>query len=658
MANIIVYNEDSIDSLEGLDPVRMRPGMYTRTENPLHILQEVVDNSSDEALGGHATKIKLTMHTDGAISVQDNGRGIPVGINKKAGISAAELIFTKLHSGGKFDKKSYKLSGGLHGVGVSVTNALSLKLEATIIREGKRHQISFANGYLANPITEIGDARGHGTSIKFWADPKYFDTPTFPLGELEKFLISKAVLCPGLEVTLNNEIARNNQTWKFERGLEGYLEEALNGLAIIPIISGEKFAGVNNAEFAEGEGASFAITFTEEGTVIREAYVNLIHTKLGGTHVAGLRDAIYSSVKNFMEMRQMMPKGVKLLAEDVFARASFVLSASISEPQFQGQTKDSLSSRETMKLVSSLLKPVFELWLNEHTDYAKKIVELSLKAANARAKGEQVVVKRKGSGASVLPGKLTDCESTDINRNELFLVEGDSAGGSAKLARDKENQALLPLRGKVLNTWDIDGNLIFKNTEVHDIAVANGIEPHNIADLLDSTKLRYGKIIIMSDADVDGSHIQVLLMTLFLKHFPQIILEGRLYVAQPPLFRIDAPPMKGGQKDTIAKVPRSPRKFYALDFEERDAILDKLYKEGFSVEQCRVSRFKGLGEMNPDQLWETAMSPDTRRLIRVECPIDRWDEMLSKFTMLMGENEASSRRTWLEAHGHETEGDI
>ncbi|MEN9454730.1 MAG: topoisomerase subunit [Pseudomonadota bacterium] len=651
------YDESSVKVLKGLEPVKHRPGMYTRTENPLHIIQEVIDNAADEALGGFAKRIDVRIHGDGSISVADDGRGIPVGIHPEMGVPTVEVVFTQLHAGGKFNKKdggAYSFSGGLHGVGVSVTNALSTRLEVSVKRDGGEHKLAFGDGFVIEPLTKLRDIakKTTGTSVRAWPDGKYFDSPNIPMGELEHILRSKAVLLPGIEVSLSIEKRDGSEdvkNWCYPDGLSGYLSEMLAGQDLaVPLFKGEKYVGAGNESFSPGEGASWVITWTEEGGISRESYVNLIPTPSGGTHETGLRDGVFNAIKSFVDMHSLLPKGVKLLPEDVFARASFVLSAKVLDPQFQGQTKERLSSRDALRLVSSMLKDPFELWLNEHVEYGRKLAELAIRQAQSRMKAAQKVVKKKSSGVAVLPGKLTDCTSDDASRTELFLVEGDSAGGSAKQGRDKDFQAILPLRGKVLNSWEVDRNELFGNNEIHDIAVAIGVDPHGLDDKIDLSSLRYGKILVMSDADVDGSHIQVLLLTLFYRHFPQLIKNGHIYIAQPPLYRVDVP---GGGKN------KPPRKFYALDAGELEAILDKLRIEKVREGSWQISRFKGLGEMNAEQLFDTTMSPDTRRTLKVS--IDAIEEETSKMmNMLMGKGEASSRRAWLEKHGNAAEGDI
>ncbi len=513
--------------LKGLEPVKQRPGMYTRTDNPLHVLQEVIDNAADEALAGFGKKIRFTLHSDGSYSVEDDGRGIPFGMHPEEKAPVVELVFTRLHAGGKFDKGkggAYSFSGGLHGVGVSVTNALATRLEACIHREGKVATIAFSGGDVVEPLQSRPLAAGErkqGTTVRVWPDARYFESPQLPMGELMHLLRSKAVLMPGVSVTLVNEKTRDTQTWQFKGGLRDYLQQSLHGEAVIPLFEGEGFADRHHDSFAEGEGAAWCVAFTEDGAPLRESYVNLIPTTAGGTHDSGLRDGLFQAVKAFIEMHSLLPKGVKLMPDDVFARASYVLNAKVLDPQFQGQIKERLNSRDAVRLVSGYVRPALELWLNEHVEWGRKLAEIAIKAAQTRQKAGQKVEKRKGSGVAVLPGKLTDCESRDLSLNEVFLVEGDSAGGSAKMGRNKETQAVLPLRGKVLNTWEVDRDRLFANNEIHDISVAIGVDPHGPNDTPDLSGLRYGKVCILSDADVDGSHIQVLLLTLFFRHFPQ-----------------------------------------------------------------------------------------------------------------------------------------
>ena len=649
-----VYSESSIRVLKGLEPVKQRPGMYTRTDNPLHIIQEVLDNSADEALAGHGKKIKVMLHIDGSVTVEDDGRGSPFGMHPQEQAPVVELVFTRLHAGGKFDKGkggAYSFSGGLHGVGVSVTNALSTRLEVTSYREGKVASLAFSGGDVIEPLVlrkgESGD-RKTGTTVRAWPDAKYFESAALPMAELTHLLRSKAVLMPGVTVTLTTEKTKEVQTWVFKGGLRDYLMQTLSADLVIPMFENEGFADAAHETFAEGEGASWAVAFTEDGAPVRESYVNLIPTSAGGTHESGLRDGLFTAVKSFIDFHSLLPKGVKLMPEDVFARASYVLSAKVLDPQFQGQIKERLNSRDAVRLVSSFVRPSLELWLNQHVDYGKKLAELAIKAAQTRQKAGQKVEKRKGSGVAVLPGKLTDCESKDLAHNEVFLVEGDSAGGSAKMGRDKESQAVLPLRGKVLNTWEVDRDRLFANTEIHDIAVAIGVDPHGPNDTPDLSGLRYGKVCILSDADVDGSHIQVLLLTLFFRHFPKLIDAGHVYVARPPLYRVDAP----------ARGKKPASKVYALDEGELIAILDKLRKDGVRENAWSISRFKGLGEMSAEQLWDTTLNPDTRRLLPVKLGNQDFLQTESLITKLMGKGEAAARRELMELHGDAVDIDV
>ena len=656
------YTESSIKVLKGLEPVKERPGMYTRTDSPTHIIQEVIDNAADEALGGYATRISVEIHADQSISVRDNGRGIPTGNHPTEQLPVVELVFTQLHAGGKFNKTegsgAYAFSGGLHGVGVSVTNALSKRLDVTVKRDGKIQHIAFAGGSVVEPLHQIGTCaqKDTGTEVRVYPDTHYFEQPSYNLAELERLLRAKAVLLQGVEVSLTRpskgqpENATTTQTWHYPQGLPSYLEDLLaNAQEAVPIFASENYLAQSNDDFHAGEGAAFALTWLEEGTCANESYVNLIPTPLGGTHEAGLKQAMFNAVNNFINHHNLLPRGVKLNSDDVFSRAAFVLSARILDPQFQGQTKDKLTNRDALKLVSSVCSDPLELWLNQNIEHGKKIAELAIKQAQARLRSTKKIEKKKGSGVAVLPGKLTDCESEDIRENELFLVEGDSAGGSAKLARDKNTQAILPLRGKVLNSFEIHRDQLFGNAEIHDISVAIGIDPHSASDQPDLSTLRYGKIAILSDADVDGSHIQVLLLTLFYKHFPKLIEHGHIYVAQPPLFRVD---INAQGKNKPA------RKLYALDQAELDSILERLHKEHIKPTAYAISRFKGLGEMNPDQLKDTTLHPDTRRLLQVSIPDLERSDTENIFIKLMGKGEAASRRAWMEREGDQAELDI
>jgi topoisomerase-4 subunit B len=649
------YEEASIRVLKGLEPVKQRPGMYTRTDNPLHVVQEVIDNAADEALAGFGKRIAVTLHTDGSVSVEDDGRGIPFGLHPEEKVPVVEIVFTRLHAGGKFDKGSggaYSFSGGLHGVGVSVTNALAKRLAVTVYRDGQVATVAFSHGDVLEKLAVrkagAGDRR-QGTTVRVWPEARYFESAELPRADLLHLLRSKAVLMPGVTVTFTQEKSAEVQTWAYKGGLRDYLLQSLPADPLIPLFEGAQYASTAETEnFAEGEGAAWCVAFTEEGQPLRESYVNLIPTVAGGTHEAGLKDGLFGAVKGFVELHGLCPKGVKLMPDDVFSRASFVLSAKVLDPQFQGQIKERLNSRDALRLVSTYVKPALELWLNQHVDQGRKLAELVIRQAQTRQRASQKVEKRKGSGVAVLPGKLTDCESRDLSFNEVFLVEGDSAGGSAKMGRDKETQAILPLRGKVLNAWEVERDRLFANNEIHDIAVAIGVDPHGAADAPDLSGLRYGKVCILSDADVDGSHIQVLLLTLFFRHFPKLIEHGHVYIAKPPLFRIDAP----------ARGKKPAAKIYALDEGELAAALDKLRKEGAREGSWTISRFKGLGEMSAEQLWDTTLNPDTRRLLPVRFGELDFGATEGSLTRLMGKGEAASRRELMELHGDAVDVDV
>ncbi|MEW5782898.1 MAG: DNA topoisomerase IV subunit B [Pseudomonadota bacterium] len=647
------YDESSFRVLKGLEPVRERPGMYTRTDSPAHIIQEVIDNAADEALAGFAKNIHVLVARDGSITVTDDGRGIPVGLHPEERIPVVVLAFTRLHAGGKFDKKTgngaYAFSGGLHGVGVAVTNALSQRVDVEVRRDGQIHTVSFSEGgEKVAPLQVVGECgRQTGTRVRVVPDAKYFDSPKVPQAELERLLRSKAVLLPGVKVTLAIEQADGTlleKTWRYPEGLAGYLKEIAASEPVAPIWSAENYASADDESFAAGEGAAWALGWWPDGAPT-ESYVNLIPTVAGGTHESGLKAGVFEAVKSFIEHHALLPRGVKLQQEDICGKMGFVLSARLLDPQFQGQVKEKLNSREAVKLVARMVRDPLEIWLNQHVEAGRAIAELAIKQALARQKNAQKIEKKKQSGVAVLPGKLSDCESTDIRENELFLVEGDSAGGSAKMARNRETQAILPLRGKVQNAWEIEPNRLFANAEIHDIAVALGIEPDNP----DLSGLRYGKVIIMSDADVDGAHIQTLLLTLFYRHFPALIRHGHVYVAQPPLYRVDVP--ASGKK-------RPAKRLYALDDGELEAIKERLVKEGIPIDKIEVGRFKGLGEMNPEQLRETAMDPATRRVLPVFERSEAHDETLQLFNLLMGKGEAAGRRAWMESKGHLAEADI
>ncbi len=648
------YAESSIQVLKGLEPVKQRPGMYTLTDNPLHIIQEVLDNASDEILAGFGDSISLTIEKDGAITVEDNGRGIPTGIHPTEGIPTVELVFTHLHAGGKFSKAdggAYSFSGGLHGVGVSVTNALSRLMQVSVWRDAKQFDIAFENGFVKSPLKEVENTKSKrftGTRVRCVPNPKYFDNAEVPLSQLIRLLKSKAVLLPGCRVSYKNEKTGEEQHWRYEGGLREYLLAEIQEPLLISPFEAQGWADADTESFNEGEGASWVVVWTEFGALSRESFVNLIPTPAGGTHEAGLRDGLFGAMRAFMEAHGLMTKGVKLLAEDVFARASFILSTKSLDPQFQGQTKEKLTSRDAFRLVSSFVRPQFEIWLNAHLEEGKKLAELVNRQAMSRQRQMKKVEKKKGSSVAVLPGKLTDCESTDLERNEIFLVEGDSAGGNAKQGRDKEYQAILPLRGKVLNTWEVDPDRIFASQVIHDIAVAVGVDPHKIDDPVDLKGLRYGKVCILADADVDGNHIQVLLLTLFYRHFPKLISEGHVFIAQPPLFRVDVP--KIGKK--------AEKKIYCADDKELKRTLTKLEKDGVKTEKLNISRFKGLGEMNVTQLAEAAFHPDTRHLLPVTLGMLEKSETDAVMTLLMGKGEAQGRRLWMETHGEDLELDI
>jgi topoisomerase-4 subunit B len=648
------YDESSVKKLRGIEPVQRLPGMYTRTSDPTHIIQEAIDNAADEAYGGHATRIDVTLHRDGSVTVSDDGRGIPVGMHPEEKIPTVQLVFTELHAGAKFSKSdteaAYKFSGGLHGVGVSVTNALSDRLEVEVRREGALHAMVFANGVVDEKLKVKGKIGKNetGTLLRIWPNKKYFDSPKVSLPDLERIVRSKAVLLPGVKVTLNIEGPRETTThnWSYPEGMKGYLAELLaDAQPVAPIFDGEKYVQEANG-FAVGEGAGWAFAFVEELKGYGESYANLIPTPAGGTHEAGLRDGLFEAVKAFAEHHSMMPRGIKLQSDDVWSRTVFFLSAKVLEPQFHGQTKEKLSNRDALKLVSSMVRDPFELWLNTHVDQGRKIADLVIRQAVERSRSVQKVERKKSSSVVMLPEKLTDCESSALADNELFLVEGDSAGGSAKQARDKRFQAIYKMRGKALNSWEVKRDLLFSNAEIHDIAVAVGVDPHGDEDTPDLSGLRYGKIASMTDADVDGAHISVLLLTLFYKHFPKLIERGHIYVACPPLYKVDLPGLG----------KRPPKKVYALDDEERKSILDRARDDGIKMESISIQRFKGLGEMNPGQLWETTLCPDTRRLLQVR--IEDRAHTLAMFNMLMSKKEAESRCNWMEEKGDQVEADV
>ncbi|AOS95901.1 DNA topoisomerase 4 subunit B [Microbulbifer aggregans] len=623
MAN---YSAEDIEVLTGLDPVRKRPGMYTDTTRPNHLAQEVIDNSVDEALAGHAKKIEVVLHKDHSLSVSDDGRGMPVDIHPEQGRPGVEVILSTLHAGGKFSNKNYQFSGGLHGVGVSVVNALSKVLEITIQRDGQVYRMGFQNGNKASDLEVIGTCgkRTTGTSLRFMPDPQYFDTPKFAVRHLRHLLRAKAVLCPGLTVVFINEQDGESDEWYYEDGLKDYLAAANQGWEVLPA---EPFVGSFSAST---EAADWAVQWLSEGgEVTAESYVNLIPTAQGGTHVNGLRTGLLEAMREYCEIRNLMPRGVKLGPEDIWAQCSYVLSAKLADPQFSGQTKERLSSREATAFISGVAKDAFSLWLNQHTEEGDKLAELCISNAQKRLRSAKKVARKKVTQGPALPGKLADCASGDASRSELFLVEGDSAGGSAKQARDRDFQAIMPLRGKILNTWEVDSGEIFSNQEVHDIAVALGVDP--ASDDLEG--LRYNKICILADADSDGLHIATLLCALFLRHFRALVTNGHVYVAMPPLFRIDI------GKDV----------YYALDEAEKQGILDRITAEK-KKGKVQVTRFKGLGEMNPLQLRETTMDPDTRRLVQLY--IDAGDDSNQIMDMLLAKKRAGDRKQWLESKGN------
>ncbi len=618
------YSASQIEVLTGLEPVRKRPGMYTDTTRPNHLAQEVIDNSVDEALAGFANKIVVTHYQDGSISVEDNGRGMPVDVHPEEGVPGVEVIMTKLHAGGKFSNKAYQFSGGLHGVGVSVVNALSTRVELEIKRDGSRHQIAFENGALVEPLNVVGKVgkKNTGTTLRFWPDASFFDSVKYSLSRLKHLLRAKAVLSPGLAVTFVDEVSNESCEWFYEDGLRDYLNQSLDGVDRHPL---EGFVGEANAE---NEGVSWAMAWLAEPSEnLLESYVNLIPTPQGGTHVNGLRAGATDAIREFCEFRNLLPRGVKITPEDVWQNVAFVLSAKVREPQFAGQTKERLSSRECVPFISGVVKDSFSLWLNQHTEVAEKIAELVIANAQSRNKKAKKVARKKVTQGPALPGKLADCTETDINMTELFLVEGDSAGGSAKQARDKTFQAIMPLRGKILNTWEVDVSQLLASQEIHDISVAIGVDPGSE----DLSGLRYGKICILADADSDGAHIATLICALFVRHFPKLVENGHVYVAMPPLYRIDV-----GKKV-----------FYALDEAEREGILDRIESEKLSG-KVQVTRFKGLGEMNPGQLRETTMLPETRRLVQLG--LDE-HSTVSTMDMLLSKKRSSDRKAWLEEKG-------
>jgi topoisomerase-4 subunit B len=624
------YNADAIEVLNGLEPVKRRPGMYTDTTRPNHLSQEVIDNSVDEALAGFATSIKIVLHPDQSLEATDDGRGMPVDIHPEEGISGVELIMSKLHAGGKFSNKNYAFSGGLHGVGISVVNALSTRVEVTIRRDSKVYQMAFENGDKVEELEVIDSCgrRNTGTRVHFWPDPQYFDSAKFSATKLRHILRAKAVLCPGLKIRFDDKVNNETHEWFYQDGLRDYLVDALSDSITLP--DDAPFVG---AFAASTEHANWAVMWLPEGgDMVTESYVNLIPTAQGGTHVNGLRQGLLESMREFCEFRNLLPRGVKLTPEDIWERCSYVLSTKMQDPQFAGQTKERLSSRQASAFVSGVVKDAFSLWLNQHTDVAELLAEMCINNAQKRLRQVKKVARKKVTQGPALPGKLTDCSSQDINHSELFLVEGDSAGGSAKQARDREYQAIMPLRGKILNSWEVDSSQVLASQEIHDISVALGIDP----DSDDLSDLRYGKICILADADSDGLHIATLLCALFVMHFRTLVERGHVYVAMPPLFRID-----------IGK-----EVYYALDEGEKQGVLDRIEAEK-KRGKVNVQRFKGLGEMNPLQLRETTMDPNTRRLVQLT--IDDAEGMLEMMDMLLAKKRSPDRRQWLESKGNMAE---
>jgi len=625
MANKNDYTAEAIEVLSGLDPVRRRPGMYTDTRNPNHLAIEAIDNSVDEAIAGHAHSIEINLFKDGSLEVIDDGRGMPVDIHPQHKMPGVELILTKLHAGAKFSQKNYTFSGGLHGVGISVVNALSSRFVVQVKKDGKVHEMQFKGGDRATTLKVVGSCskRNTGTSVRFWPDAKYFDTIKFAINALLHVLRAKAVLCPGLQVTFSNENTGKTKTWYYETGLKDYLAEALKGYTCIPE---EPFL---DSFSGDTETVDWAITWLPEGgEAVTESYVNLIPTSQGGTHVNGFRTGLLEALREFCDIRKLLPRGVKLSGDDIWDNASYVLSVKMQEPQFSGQTKERLSSRQAAAFVIGVVKDAFSLWLNQHTEYADVLAQMAIANAQQRVKDSKKVERKKITTGPALPGKLADCIANDPMRCELFLVEGDSAGGSAKQARDRKFQAIMPLRGKILNTWEVDSAQVLASQAVHDIAIAIGVDP----DSEDLESLRYGKVCILADADSDGYHIATLLCALFMRHFKTLVVKGHVYVAMPPLYRID-----------IGK-----EVFYALDDEEKKGILDRIKAEK-KKGSVNVQRFKGLGEMNPLQLRETTMSTDTRRLVQLT--LKEKDDTFELMDMLLAKKRAADRKTWLEKKG-------
>ena len=620
------YDASAIEVLTGLEPVRRRPGMYTDTSRPHHLAQEVVDNSVDEALAGHATHVAVTLHPDGSLSVSDDGRGMPVDVHPGEKVSGVEVILTRLHAGGKFSQKNYQFSGGLHGVGVSVVNALSKHLEVWVRRAGVEYNMAFADGAPVSDLEVVGEVprRATGTTLRFWPDPQFFDSPRFSVPRLQHVLKAKAVLCPGLRVSFRDEASGEEMEWLYQEGLAAYLQEANQGLETIPAVP---FVGNFRGE---REAADWALAWLPEGGEgLAESYVNLVPTPLGGTHVSGLRTGLLEAMREFCEFRNLLPRGVKLAPDDVWERCTYVLSVKLAEPQFSGQTKERLSSRECAAFVSGVVKDALSLWLNQHPETGEQIAEIAVASAQRRLRASRQVVRKRVTSGPALPGKLADCTGQELERTELFLVEGDSAGGSAKQARDRTFQAILPLRGKILNTWEVEPEAVLASQEVHDIAVAVGVDPASS----DLSGLRYGKVCVLADADSDGAHIATLLCALFVRHFRPLVETGHVFVAMPPLYRIDV------GKDV----------YYALDDGEKQGVLDRIAAEGRRG-KVSVQRFKGLGEMSPMQLRETTMAPDTRRLLQLM--VEPGDDTDSLMDMLLAKRRSADRRSWLETKGN------
>ena len=619
------YNASEIEVLTGLDPVKKRPGMYTDTTRPNHLAQEVIDNSVDEAIAGFANEITVIHYKDGSMSIEDNGRGMPVDIHPEEGVSGVEVILTKLHAGGKFSNKAYSFAGGLHGVGISVVNALSTRVEIAIKRDGKLHKISFENGGIASPLEVAGKVgkKNTGTFLRFWANPKYFDSAKYSLTKLVYLLRAKAVLSSGLQVTFIDEVKGETSVWCYEDGLRDYLNQSLEGLDRVPL---ESYHGDVQTESG---GVAWAVSWLLESNSepVLESYVNLIPTPQGGTHVNGLRAGTTEAIREFCEFRNLLPRGIKVTPEDVWQSVSFVLSAKLREPQFAGQTKERLPSRDSVPFITGVVKDNFSLWLNKHTEIADKIAEVVINNAQNRNKKAKKVTRKRITSGPALPGKLADCTESDISLTELFLVEGDSAGGSAKQARDKSFQAIMALRGKILNSWEVDASQVLASKEIHDISVAIGVDPASD----DISGLRYGKVCVLADADSDGAHIATLICALFVKHFPKLVEEGHIYIAMPPLHRIDV-----GKKV-----------FYALDEAERQTILDRIKTEKLPG-KIQATRFKGLGEMNPGQLRETTMLPASRRLVQLSFDAENSIPLMD---MLLAKKRSADRKIWLEEKG-------